>query len=228
MKEIVIFVGPPGAGKGTLSRLCSNRLGWTQLSTGDLCRQHITQKTEVGQQIDLLIRSGKLIPDSLVLKMVQEWFQREFNQAEGLILDGFPRTQDQAKEFDIMLRETLDIPYVVSIVQMNLDNELVVNRLTSRLICSDKSCQAVFSTKKPSEIGKDETGAAVCAECSALLIQREDDREPVIRERLSIYQSHAAHLIDYYKSKGSPIYSLDVVRPVEDVFEQFVHLKKWF
>ena len=224
MKEIVIFIGPPGAGKGTLARLCSGRLGWTQLSTGDLCRQHITQRTEVGQQIDLLIKSGKLIPDDLVLKMVKEWLQKEFKQTDGIILDGFPRTQDQAKQFDIMLRETLTMPYKVSVVQMELDNELVVRRLTARVICSDKSCQAVFSVDNTTEI---EPGAAVCRECASPLIRREDDVEPVIRERLSIYQRHAADLIEYYKLLKNPIYSLDVTRPVEDVFEQFMHLKKW-
>jgi len=229
MKDIVIFIGPPGAGKGTLARLCCERMNWTQLSTGDLCRQHVVQKTELGQQIDLLIKSGKLISDSLVLEMVKKWLQEQLTWSEGIILDGFPRTQVQAEMLDLMLRETLQDSYTISVVKMELDPDIVVRRLMARVVCSNKTCQAVFSTKNIAKTKKNnDSDELVCAECSSPLVRRADDVEPVICERLSIYQSHASQLLDYYKASGRPIYSLDVAQPVEGVFEQFVHLKNGF
>ena len=98
-KRAYIFIGPPGAGKGSLSHLCVEKLGWTQISTGDLFRKHRAQGTEIGKQIDFAVKSGKLVEDKLVIQVGMEWFNNNFESSKALILDGFPRTLAQAEMF---------------------------------------------------------------------------------------------------------------------------------
>ncbi len=102
-RSIVIFIGPPGAGKGSLSQLCVKELGWAQLSTGNLCRYHITEQTELGKQIDLAIKSGKLISDGVIVDMVDKALPETFKQSPIVILDGFPRTVAKHKHSRIKL-----------------------------------------------------------------------------------------------------------------------------
>ena len=92
IERIVLFVGPPGSGKGTLSQKCVQELGWKQISTGDLCRAHIANETEIGKKIDFAIKSGKLVDDGLISQMVFEWFSEQKNGPHTVILDGYPRT----------------------------------------------------------------------------------------------------------------------------------------
>src|SRR5438105_2140053 len=99
MGNIFIFLGPPGSGKGSVSRLCIKDLGWVQLSTGNLCRKHIAKQTEIGKEIDFAIKSGKLVSDDLITNMVLEWFQKDFDDSHTVILDGYPRTIMQAQAF---------------------------------------------------------------------------------------------------------------------------------
>lgn len=215
-REIFLFIGPPGAGKGTLAHLCMNRMGWMQCSTGDLCRQHISQGTTLGKEIDLLVKSGKLIPDALIIDMVEQWLKEHMAQGTKVILDGFPRTMIQAQKLDALLEKPEFSDCAVSIVRMELDNETVVKRLVSRLICTNKDCCAVYSA----HVGE----VTTCAECGAPLMRRHDDIESVIRERLKAYHEHAQDLIHYYQKTGRRTGILNVAQPVEKVFDQFVHI----
>ena len=98
-KKIIVFLGAPGSGKGALSRLCIESFGWKQLSTGNLCRKHVSEGTALGQQIDFALKSGTLVSDDVIIAMGREWIEQEIEGAEGLILDGFPRTVVQATGF---------------------------------------------------------------------------------------------------------------------------------
>ena len=98
--RVILFIGPPGSGKGTLSQKCVQKLGWQQISTGDLCRRHIAKQTEIGKSIDFAIKSGKLVSDGLISQMVFDWFRQENIESDVVILDGYPRTVNQAKDFD--------------------------------------------------------------------------------------------------------------------------------
>lgn len=217
-KEIFIFIGPPGAGKGTLAQLCATRMGWVQCSTGDLCRKHVAAQTPIGRQIDLIIKSGKLISDELVIEMVEEWLLKNLSHCEKIIFDGFPRTRVQAELLEALLEKPQFSEISVSVVKMELDSETVVQRLVSRMVCSNGSCCAVYSAAKSPVF------AGVCTECASPLVRRNDDVEFVIRERIATYYAHADDLVLYYGSRGKKIEDLSVMQPIEQVFSQFVNL----
>lgn len=217
-REIFIFIGPPGAGKGTLSQLCINRMGWMQCSTGDLCRQHVAKQTELGHQIDLLIKSGKLISDSLIVEMVEEWLTQYASAVSKVILDGFPRTTVQAQLLDRLLRKPEFSDFSISIIKMELANDQVVKRLVARLVCANRTCCAVYSAEDSVFLKN------ICANCASPLIRRSDDIESVIQDRLATYRIHADTLVRYYAQAGKRVQEIDVVQPVEKVFDQFVRL----
>lgn len=218
--DVFIFIGPPGAGKGSLSSLCVAHFGWLQISTGNLCRKHVAERTKIGEEIDLIIKSGKLINDSLITSMVFEWFIENANKADGVIFDGYPRTVSQAESFDIMLKAKF--PQVkVKVVLFDITDDVVVDRLCSRYVCTNKECQAVYSRSSTSDIAS--TEAMVCGLCSGSLGRREDDSEVAVRNRLDIYHRHELQLLDFYKKNNFEIITLDASQQLEQVFEDFVH-----
>lgn len=219
--RIFIFIGPPGSGKGSLSAMCVQQLGWLQLSTGNICRREIARASEIGQQIAFLIKSGKLIPDGLIASMVRKDLEESLNSNSNVILDGFPRTISQAAEFEAALKDMQFVTSNVSIIRLLARDEVVVGRLTSRLICSNDGCQAVYSTLderlKPQQ-------EMVCNLCKASLCQRDDDTRAVVQDRLDQYRFHENMLLDFYKQRDHVWFDVDVERKLEDVFSEFKHL----
>ena len=126
VKDIYIFVGPPGSGKGSLSHLCKKNLGWAHLSTGNLCRQHIARMTDIGLKIDHAIKSGKLIDDELMIDMVASWIQEATELSSGIILDGFPRTVAQARALDYLFAQDNFNNSSVTVVSMNIHDDHVM------------------------------------------------------------------------------------------------------
>lgn len=216
-RGIFIFIGPPGAGKGSLSQLCTKKLGWVQLSTGNLCRQHIANQTQIGKQIDFTMKSGKLISDSLILNMIEGWLIEQVKQGDSIILDGFPRTVSQARALDQLLKKDSFDSYQLNIMHMLLTDEVIIRRLSARLVCQNTGCQAVYSMNDQALAPKE---AMLCDLCSAELIRRADDEEATIRERLAVYNRHAQDLVNYYKMVGKDIRELPVERPIHDIFDQ--------
>ncbi|MGC2310166.1 MAG: nucleoside monophosphate kinase [Candidatus Babeliaceae bacterium] len=220
-KEIFIFMGPPGAGKGSLSQLCIKEFGWIQLSTGNLCRQHIMQGTEIGKYIDFIIKSGKLIPDSLIVEMIENWLKEHTGEYSALILDGFPRTVPQAQALDELLQKKQFAQFKVRIIGMHLSDKIAAERLLNRMVCQNIDCQTVYSLTHSSM----HNNAGKCTNCFMPLIQRVDDsNSEVIQERLLIYQKHKNALFEYYKATGRAVHTLSVEKPLEEVFGQFVSL----
>lgn len=220
-KDVLIFIGPPGAGKGSLSSLCVKHFGWIQISTGNLCRKHIAEQTKIGKEIDLIIKSGKLINDDLISCMVFEWFAENVDKASGIIFDGYPRTVAQAEAFDCML-QTMFPAVQVKVVLFRLSDDIVVNRLCSRYICQNKECQAVYSLSPHLGLASMET--VLCDLCSGPLGRREDDSEEAVRRRLDIYHRHEEQLINFYRNNGSKIIELDASKQLPEVFDDFVHI----
>jgi adenylate kinase len=217
--DVFIFIGPPGAGKGSLSSLCVNHFGWLQISTGNLCRKHIVEQTKIGKEIDLIIKSGRLINDDLITSMVFDWFNENAAKASGIIFDGYPRTVAQAQSFDAMLKTKF--PAVqVNVVLFKLTDDVVVNRLCSRYVCQNKECQAVYSRSSTSDIASTDT--LVCGLCSGALGRRDDDSEVAVRNRLDIYHRHEQQLLNFYESNGRKIILLEACQPLQKVFEDFV------
>ena len=211
--KVVIFLGPPGAGKGSLSQLCKEYLGWRQLSTGNLCRRHIDRGTSIGKEIDFAIKSGKLISDSLISDMVRQWFIEE-KTLESVILDGFPRTVSQAEQLQHLVEET---GTNLSIIRLNISDEQVIKRLSTRYICQNHECQQVYSLGNPAFTPKK---LMICDYCQYSLGKRKDDEESSVQERLRIYHQHAQKLITFYQEKGFKICELNVDQPLQKIFEE--------
>lgn len=200
----LIFLGPPGAGKGTIaSRLCKE-LEIPHISTGDLFRKAIKNKTTLGQKVEVIIESGDLVPDALTVALVKERFQDD-DTKNGYILDGFPRTIRQADA----LAEFSDIDAVIN---FTISDEQVVKRLSGRRLC--KNCGAGYhiETLKPEKEG-------ICDNCGAELIIRPDDSPEAIKNRLEVYYEQTEPLITYYREKDL-LKDVDGSGPVEKVIEE--------
>ncbi|HLW21813.1 MAG TPA: adenylate kinase [Sphaerochaetaceae bacterium] len=183
----VVFLGPPGAGKGTIATLAKDELNIPHISTGDLFRAAIKNETPLGKQVKEILASGELVPDSVTVEMVKERFLEKDTDA-GFILDGFPRTIVQADA----LAEMKSIDHVVN---FQLDRELIVKRLSGRRVCKStgRIYHVIYNPPKVDGID-DETGEP--------LIQRDDDKEEAILNRLEVYNRQTEPLIAYYRDKG--------------------------
>lgn len=216
---IYIFIGPPGSGKGTLAQECVRELDWIALSTGALCRQHISKQTEIGKQIDLIIKSGKLISDVLVTSMVDEWLSKQVGKARGIILDGYPRTEQQVMLlFDLLHTKYPDVH--LRVVKFDISDDVVVNRLSSRLMCQNKECQAVYSTIPGAGLAPNK--ANVCDRCSGTLMSRVDDKPEVIRDRLIVYHQHDPSRI--FEKMGQSVEIIDANKPFNEILSDFTQL----
>lgn len=181
----LIFLGPPGSGKGTLAMYLVEKAGIPQISTGDMLRVSIKQGTELGKQAQVYIDKGELVPDDLVIQMVKERLAAPDCQ-KGYILDGFPRTVAQAEA----LSEFADIDRVIDLVA---DNSIILGNLSGRRVCG--SCGATYHTRRLN-------GSMTCAACGSQLVHRVDDQPETILNRLEVYHKKTEPLIEYYKKEG--------------------------
>jgi len=183
----LILLGPPGAGKGTQAVKLAEKLNVPHISTGDLLRRNVVKKTKLGQQAQRHMVAGTLVPDDLVIEMTAKRL-KEKDAQKGFILDGFPRTLAQAKALD-------DLSDIDEVVNLFLDPEDLVKRSTGRAVCPN--CEAVYHvlTNPPKK-------KAVCDKCGSALIQREDDKEEVVRIRIKTYEERTEPLRMYYKERG--------------------------
>ncbi|MCP2619907.1 adenylate kinase [Candidatus Aminicenantes bacterium AC-334-K16] len=186
----IILLGPPGSGKGTQASLLSEKLGFPKIATGDLLREAVRQQTPLGLKAKEVMEKGELVSDELVGEIVRERINQPDCQS-GYILDGFPRNVNQA-----IFLEKIDGSRQEVVVDLEVDEEEIVRRLSARRICPQ--CQAVYNLElKPPQV------EAKCDLCQADLIQRDDDRPEVIRKRLEVYRQQTRPLIEYYERKGN-------------------------
>ena len=198
--------GPPGAGKGTQAQLLKDRLGLAHISSGDLFRFHLQQGTPLGVKASGFMNQGLLVPDDLVIAMVLDKVM-EAGQNAGFILDGFPRTREQAVALEKALDEkamALDGALLVDVPQ-----EELVRRLGGRFIC--RSCQAPFNLE-PHQFAS----PPACSRCSGELYQREDDRAEAVQVRIGVYQEQTAPVLDFYR-ESRLLKEISGVGDVEDV-----------
>lgn len=188
----VIFLGPPGAGKGTQARQIAKLYGVPHISTGDMIREHMARGTELGRKAKPFMDAGDLVPDGVVLDLVKERIGRA-DCSEGFVLDGFPRTLAQAEQFDgILCKDGFAQPLIVHFV---VDERQLLRRLTGRRTCSVGG-EIYNIYEHPPKDGER------CDNDGGQLIQRPDDREEVIRERLSAYNQSTSPLVEYYGRRG--------------------------
>jgi adenylate kinase len=190
----LILVGPPGSGKGTQAQLLCKRQNLSHIGTGDMIREAIRLKTPAGRRAEPFVLSGQLVPDDLINDMVADRFQRE-DRPERFLMDGYPRTVAQAASFDLVLRQQfLDIS---AVIHLAVPDEEIVHRLSGRWSCPTPNCKATYhTTYKPPRL------AGLCDVCHARLIQRDDDREATVTERLKVYHANNVALLEYYRRQG--------------------------
>lgn len=207
----IILFGAPGSGKGTQSTLLVERLGFKQISTGDLFRAAIKNGTELGLKAKSFMDAGKLVPDEVVIGMVEEVLK---NTKDSFILDGFPRTLDQTKELGILLgRLKMDVGRVIFLV---VKDDSLVSRLSGRRVC--KSCGAVYHIQS-----KPTRQENVCDSCGGQVHQRSDDKIEVISERLKVYKEQTAPVKDFYERLGKVV-EIDGGLSTEDVYQQIAKI----
>jgi len=202
----VLFMGPPGSGKGTQSKLLCERFGMEHLSTGDILREAIANKTEVGMRAKSFMDKGEYVPDSVVIDLIRT--RLGTSAGKGFILDGFPRTVPQAQALDVVLSDlTLTLK---GIFFFNVDQEALVNRLSSRRCC--KNCNRIVSLGQIIKDNCTVTGGP----CE--FFQRNDDKPEVITKRIQVYQEQTTPVVDYYKSKPNFL-TVDGALPADQVFK---------
>jgi adenylate kinase len=202
----IIFLGPPGAGKGTQAERLAEDLKIKKISTGDILREAVAKGTELGQRAKSYMERGELVPDEIILGIIEE----AINDEEGFILDGFPRNINQAKALDEMLsRKGLNITHVIF---LDVPDEEIIKRIAYRRVCL--KCGAVYNLifNPPKE---DE----ICNNCGSKLVQREDDREEVVRKRLEVYRGSTEALIRIYEERGV-LRKIDGLGDREEVFRR--------
>lgn len=208
----LLFIGPPGSGKGTQSKRLREKFGLAHLSTGDMFREAIANQTEVGLKAKAFMDRGEYVPDSVVIDLIRVRL-KEKDCANGFILDGFPRTEPQA----------VALEHLLSDMHKNLDHtlffdvktEMLVQRLSSRRTC--RNCNRVISFEQiQTDAGKELCKKNVGTPCD--FYQRSDDDADVVKKRIEVYQKQTAPIIDFYKNKTGFL-KLDAALPEEQVFE---------
>lgn len=188
----VVLLGPPGAGKGTQAVKLVDKYNIPHISTGDIFRKNLKEKTELGLKAKEYMDKGLLVPDNLVVDIVKDRLM-EKDCSEGFLLDGFPRTVEQAEALEKEL-EKLNIN-LNGVINIDVKDEILIDRLTGRLVC--KSCGATYNAKfnKPKQ-------DKACDICEGELYTRDDDKEETVKNRLEVYKNQTQPLIDFYEKKG--------------------------
>ncbi len=205
----LILLGPPGAGKGTQAKMLMERFQIPQISTGDILRKAVQEGTELGRQAKICMDAGRLVQDDVVIGLIKERIVEKDCQ-RGFILDGFPRTIVQAEKLTETLKEMgLSIG---SVVDFEVDNGELINRLTGRSTCPD--CGAMFhkTSRPPARSG-------ICDGCGGSLYQRDDDKEETIKKRLEVYQDETAPLKEFYRKQGN-LKTVQGYGTVEEIFSR--------
>jgi adenylate kinase len=204
----VIIIGPAGSGKGTQAKRLSAALGVPHISTGDILREAVAEGTELGKQAAPIMAAGQLVSDDLMIGIIRDRLAKP-DAAGGYILDGFPRTLQQAEKLDgIIGNDAGDL----RVVQLLVPDEAIVQRIAARRSCG--SCGAIYHL-----ISSPPANADVCDRCGSELVARADDTESAVRKRLESFRRDTMPVLQFYRDKDTPIYEIDGLRPVDEVFE---------
>ena len=205
----IILLGPPGSGKGTQATRLVKRFSIPQISTGDILRESVKRKTELGKKAEVFMNKGELVPDDVVIGIIDDRIKKE-DCKKGFILDGFPRTIAQAEALD-------KITKIDKVIELDLSDETIINRLSNRRQCS--KCGTIYGIDIPPK------KEGVCDKCGSSLYQREDDKVEAIKNRLEVYRKQTKPLVDYYRKKGLLV-KIDAEKPLLDVLEKIAKAVK--
>ena len=218
---IIIMLGAPGTGKGTVAGILSKELNIPQVSTGDIFRKNMQEKTELGMKVESYISKGELVPDDITVKIVENRL-KEDDAKNGVILDGFPRTVKQAEAIEkILEKEGKKIDLAIN---LTTPEEEIIERTSNRRVCSNPECKTVYNlVLNPSKV------EGICDKCGSKLIARKDDNPETVKNRLNSYFLQSSPLVEYYDKKGN-LYSALVSKTINkmgvDVAKEIVEYIK--
>ena len=207
----LVLLGPPGAGKGTQAERISKEFQIPHISTGDMFREAIKNRTALGAQAEKYMAAGELVPDEIVIGIVAERLTQP-DTAGGFLLDGFPRTVPQAQALDKFLEE--NGRSLTAVVNIEVDPEILVARLSGRRVCATCGAVSPVATKPSKEPG-------ICDLCRGELIHRTDDQEATIKNRLAVYHAQTAPLVQYYRESGL-LLPVNGERAIDEVYQEIV------
>ena len=210
----IILLGPPGAGKGTLSKKIIENLNAVQISTGDIFRYNIKNETPLGVKAKGYMDKGELVPDEVTIDLLWDYFDKLENNEDSELLvlfDGFPRTLNQAKALDNGMDERDQ--KIDGVIYFDVDYDRLIKRRTGRRVCPE--CGATYHIENhPPKV------EGICDKCGTQLIQRQDDQLETVKNRIDVYNEQTAVLIDYYTNKGI-LKSIDGTKTVDEIFDEF-------
>lgn len=190
----IVMLGAPGSGKGTAAKILAKKTGLPHISTGDMFRENIKKGTELGKLANSYMVKGELVPDEVSMNMVRDRLTWE-DTKNGAILDGVPRTLEQAKVLEDILKE--QGKEITLVPELIIPDQVIIERILNRATCSNKECGAIYNMKfKPPKV------EGVCDICGAPLSIRNDDNEETIKRRLDVYRQNSKDLVEYYKENG--------------------------
>ncbi|MCS7214325.1 MAG: adenylate kinase [Candidatus Calescibacterium sp.] len=210
-KIVLIFFGPPGSGKGTQGKIISQRLGIPHIATGDIMREAVANETELGKKVKDYLGRGLLVPDEIVIQIIEERLKRD-DVKKGFILDGFPRTVEQARALEGLFKKLSIQNYMV--LYFDVPDEDIIKRISGRRSCV--KCGSVYNVffgppKTPNK----------CDSCGSDLIVREDDTEEKVKKRLDVYKQSTLPVLDFYSSK---VKKISAVGKIEEITESIVKI----
>ena len=215
MADYYVFLGPPGAGKGTQAKVIAEKLKLAHISSGDIFRENLSKQTELGKQAQVFMNRGDLVPDGLTIDMIKDRLQRP-DCAKGAILDGFPRTAAQADALAVMLMDlqgqVLAVPLII------VPDELILERMSGRVSCRAAGHVYHLKYNPPSKAG-------ICDVDGSELYQREDDKAETVQKRIDVYHAQTAPLIEYY-TKAGLVKEIDGTLEIDQVTDQILSAMK--
>lgn len=214
---IIIMLGAPASGKGSVAEILSKEFNIPAISSGDIFRKNIQEKTELGLEAQKYMKDGKLVPDDITVSMIKERLEED-DTKNGMILDGFPRTNAQAKALDEMLAR--DGKKIDIVVNLETPEAEILERISNRRICTNSDCKAVYNlVLAPSKV------PGICDKCGSKLYQREDDKVESAKNRLEVYKKETAPVAKYYAKTGalfSTVLSQSVNRMKDEVAKDVI------
>ena len=211
MPSYIVLLGPPGAGKGTQAAIAAKNLGLEHISSGNIFRENLDNQTELGRQAKEYIEKGQLVPDDLTIAMIEDRLDHP-DCNNGVVLDGFPRTINQAQALEKMLERKGSRIECVSLI--DVPSEILIERLSGRWIC-EKEGHVYHLTSNPPKI------SGVCDFDGSVLYQRSDDKRETVENRIRVYTDQTAPLIDYYRQAGL-LHEIDGTRKIDQVSGQIL------
>ncbi|OPJ60649.1 adenylate kinase [Clostridium oryzae] len=209
----IVIMGPPGAGKGTQAKSISHKYSIPHISTGDIFRKNISEKTELGNRAKSYMDNGELVPDDITISLVVDRITQS-DCKDGFLLDGFPRTTFQAVALDEHLKKNED--YLDAVILLDLPKKFILDRMTGRRVCT--TCGASYHIKynPPRVAGK-------CDVCGSAIIQRKDDIEDTVKERLEVYDLQTQPMLEYYNKRGI-LKNIDGTQSIDSVFQSICNV----